>query len=202
MSNYLAIFADEISKATKTKPYVNEKRENHELSREAKAMSVNNMWTTDKRTDCQLQKCVLSYIGGSILRQWKKSVGCEKCVTALMETTIHNVFLKNKQFGHCKPGQGLIQPTPLLLNTLCTLENIFISYYSAYFCKHRVLLHLMNSCLSVSFITPLCHSNLREFIFKKFIIRIHHQCKLMTRTVKAGLRRKTYRHVGLNLIIS
>jgi hypothetical protein len=169
---------------------------------QTKSNSLSNIWDSGSGQNSQLLLCILSYIGGSIIQQCRRKLRCDNCVAALAEKRLNNIFLKYKKYTHCKENGGLLQPIPVILTALVRLENIFISNYSTFFREKCVLSQFMNVAASVSFLSTPCHPNLKNFVFKRFfIIRIHHQCKLLTRAIRDNKMKSTKKAKQLGFLI-
>ena len=96
--NYLPL-SDEISKAfkiisTRDEPLTLDAP----LSRPAKSTNVTNLWKANAgRVDQTLQTCILSYVGGSIIREWQKINDCTDCLATLSNPPLPNYFLTRQK---------------------------------------------------------------------------------------------------------
>jgi hypothetical protein len=159
---------------------------------------MTRLWQPGKRTDKELQTCILSYIGGSIVRKWRKKCSCEICLSFISNATATNLFIKHKQYTHTI--HGLERPSSAVTNSLSILETVFMTHYDDYFCLPFVLKRFLEASKTVYFPEPPCHPNLRAFFFSSFFtLRIHHQCKLLTLAVKDNKQKaqKKAKHIGI-----
>jgi hypothetical protein len=151
-----------------------------------KAASVRKLWSdpTDMQ-NVRLRRCILNYIGGSIIKKWKKKNSCQSCISLLCNFSITNEFLKNKQFVHAVIG--LQQPSQCVVTFLESLETLFIHNYTTFFNRTSVMASFLQFSSSAYFPYSPCHPELRKFLCcQYFVIRIHHQCRLLTRALKAN----------------
>lgn len=117
------------------------------LSRSAKSTSVSNIWqssSTAQKHDI-LEACVLEYIGGYLLRAWRKrSSQCPTCQQSLQSDAKKSnncSFIRRKMLPGVK--EGLLCPTVPVVQALTTLESIFIQNYCEFFKTPGVLLRCM-----------------------------------------------------------
>ena len=119
----------------------------------------------------------------SIIRKWKKINDFTDCLATLSYPSLPNYFLTHKQFKHAI--NGLQRPASGIVIALSSLETLFMANYASFFPLSSLLSRFLQLSSSVHFPPTPCHPHLREFIFTSFFkIRIHHQCKLLTQSVK------------------
>jgi hypothetical protein len=198
--HFVLFIIDEISKASKIKATIKANTPHTALlPRSSKSASVTSLWQERGGYVNQvLQKCILSYIGGAIIRRWKKSHVCLQCQTLLCNPAATNQFLIHKQFEHTLVG--LQYPSELVVTTLTHLETLFMGNYSTFFSRPSVLSQFLDASVSIAFPQTTCHPQLRHFIFNSyFFIRIRHQCKLLTLSVKDNKYKaqKKAKHIGI-----
>jgi hypothetical protein len=165
--------------------------------RATKTVSVQRLWKNDAQED-RLKTSIISYIGGFLIRKWKKKHDCKDCYDSLTVDSPNNIFFAYKQFADA--SAGLQRPSSLLVKALCTLEDIFMANYSDLFPLPFLLKRLLQISFSVPFAVNSCHPELRDFLFRHFLfLRIHHQCKLLTQAVKNDRHKcqKKAKHVGI-----
>jgi hypothetical protein len=183
----------------KTSTKANSPQTNVSLPRESKSASVCSLWQErGGRVDQALQKCILTYIGGAIVRRWKRKNICQQCQLLLCSPGLTSQFLKYKQFQHCRIG--LQHPSELVVNALTQLETIFMANYTTFFNHPSVVSIFLNVSSFIAFPQPACHPQLRQFLFHSyFIIRIRHQCKLFTLSVRDNKHKAQTKakHIGL-----
>jgi hypothetical protein len=169
------------------------------LSRASKSASVTSLWQErGERVDQALQKCILTYIGGAIVRRWKGKNVCQQCQSMLCAPAPHNIFLKHKQFEYCRIG--LQHPSEIVVTALSQLETIFMANYATFFHRPSVVSHFLHASSSIAFPQAGCHHQLRLFVFRSyFLLRIRHQCKLLTLSVRENKHKaqQKAKHIGL-----
>jgi hypothetical protein len=109
-----------------------------------------------------------------------------------------NAFILRKQYQYIT--HGLQKPSSLLVNALLTIEIIFLKQYLAFFSQACILKRFLSASRSVYFPAPPCHPHLREYFFTSFFkLRIHHQCKLLTLSVRDNKHKsqKKAKHIGI-----
>lgn len=179
--------SEEISKLKTIENHVNEKTlERTHSTRLTKSTGIAKLWAAKARGNTFLRSCILSYIGGFILRQWNRKIGCSICLLKLKQDNQHrnlNVFIKNKNYKNSPKGLQTISPG--VLTSLITLETIFMDCINECLPRPNVLVTYLQLTTSVAFPLSTCHPEVRDFFFKTFFqIRIRHQCRLITRRLK------------------
>jgi hypothetical protein len=117
------------------------------LNRASKSMSVTRLWQEKEHTDKKLQTCILSYIGGSIVRKWRRRNPCDDCLSIISNSMETNAFFKHKEYKFIT--HGLQKPSSLVVNALSTLETVFLNQYLALFSRTCILKGFMNASRSV-----------------------------------------------------
>jgi hypothetical protein len=167
-------------------------------SRASKSISVTRLWQGNEVVDKKLQTCILSYIGGSIIRKWRRKNQCVDCLAIVSNSMVTNAFFKHKEYKF--KTHGLQRPSNVLVNAMSTMETIFLNQYLSFFSQTSILKRFMHASRSVYFPAPPCHPHLREFFFVSFFkIRIFHQCKLLTLSVRDNKYKtaKKAKHLGI-----
>jgi hypothetical protein len=201
--NYIFLILDlisQVSKSNSSQLTLGENQPQQKLpsTRATKSDCINRLWQPHERIDKELQTCILTYIGGSIVRRWSKKWPCEVCLSLISNPSVTNPFFKHKQYAHTI--HGLQRPSCAVTNSLSILENVFITHYDAFFSLPFVLKRFLQASKSVHFPQSPCHPNLRDFFFTAFFkLRIHHQCKLLTLAVKDNKHKaqKKAKHIGI-----
>lgn len=154
---------DQVAKASKAKITEEPHLENStQLTRASKTVSVSRLWQGNSLVDLRLQTCILSYIGGSIVRKWRRRNKCNDCLSLVSNSTNSTVFFKHKQYKNVT--HGLQKPSALLVNALSTLETIFSTHYLSLFSSQsQIIKRCFIESQSVYFPTPPCHPHLRDF---------------------------------------
>ncbi len=145
-----------------------------------------------------MQRCIVGYIGGYILNKWRKKHNCGTCAAFLSNSSSPNTFITHKQYKDAIVG--LQRPSDMVTSTLMTLECVFMANYASFFCLPSVIHCFMSAATSVSFPHVPCHPEIRDFIFKTFFtLRTHHQCKLLTQSVRQNKHKaqRKSKHIGI-----
>jgi hypothetical protein len=166
------------------------------LRRDAKAACVTKLWAAPQLNSTT--KDVLIYLGGYLTRRWQLMNNCEQCDPLLQSNTVSCSHLEHKDF---RPN-ALVRPSEGVVQALKQLEDLFVASSDDILHLRGIVSELMSRARHVAFpFTEPCHPNMREFFFRNFfVIRVYHNCKLYTRTLKNHKLCQTKKAKRLNFV--
>ena len=171
--------SDELSKASKHLTETREiQRVSSSTSRSSKSDSVSHLWKSQANVDTTRQACILSYIGGYIIRSWKRKHSCELCCCN-WRLFLFQRFLEAQAISLCyyKPSASIIK---LFSNVNYTW--VYFSYTLCFLFLLTIYSGSLFANFGVSFSQPTCHPRLSSFLCKfscQLFLKlcIYHQCK-------------------------
>jgi hypothetical protein len=132
-----------------------------------------------------LQRDAQTYIGGYILSKWLQQNPCQVCRAALCSSLCTSDYIRRKTYAVV--DTGLTEPSSEVIDALASLEVIFDANYARLMLCPPITSSLLQLSSHVPFPFLSCGCMSRDFVFRKyFIIRLHHQCHLLSQYVKGN----------------